>query len=687
MNYNKISSPIFLITLSFLLLSNLFVKANEQNNQEQKTHFHQALDKIEKGLNGTIKLSYEEVIFIIENAYWGGEASYEAYQKILEAHQMNINYLIKRNDQKKDFPPTFYNTEEELKALYQKALANEAIFYYMTDTNYFIAQNNIYASYPFTYSYNDPLGTINWENTQVINLLNKKEKRGNCFALASLFKIFSDRLNSDASLCTAPGHIYIRHEDHKGTKYNVELATQSFPGTGSLETLTYTTDEATKNNISLRTLTDKQAIATCLVYLAKGYQHKFNIVEDDFMLQCAEIALKHDDLNLNAMRLKAEIEEQRLIDTEKSIAQLQKDHLFLEYQENTSHLYDLGYREMPLEMKNIVLAGLKNEPLPIQTKDHTPKAFVNIDSKDTRYATLSWGLFEEVHRPKPTEKYHRTLFDTKTKKVIGFTEEDTLYNKYPMDMVVFAWSVDPLASKYPQLSPYTAFANNPILFVDADGREISIKDPNTGKVSIFKPGDQVPDGSSQFVQGVYASLNYLYANGGETSINLIDDLVNDDGFKVTVSETRKFGSGETSYSPKLGIAFNPYEGLIVGGETEGNNQQSPSLGLLHELDHANRHRQLLSNLNDAKAGGNRDKIKSAKAAINEFFTGDAEEERVISGVERTVANTLGEGFRNSYDDVKGIFKAKGPTSTETGTTTKKEQRQINKTNKLLNIEK
>jgi RHS repeat-associated protein len=32
-------------------------------------------------------------------------------------------------------------------------------------------------------------------------------------------------------------------------------------------------------------------------------------------------------------------------------------------------------------------------------------------------------------------------------------------------------SVDPLAAKYPDLSPYSAFANNPILLIDADGQE------------------------------------------------------------------------------------------------------------------------------------------------------------------------------------------------------------------------
>lgn len=134
--------------------------------------------------------------------------------------------------------------------------------------------------------------TRNWKSTQVISLLDNGNKKANCFALASLFKIFSGRLNSEANICTAPGHIYIRHADNKGIYHNVELATRSFPGTGSMEVLTYTTDEATKSRISLRELDLKQSVALSLVYLAKGFEYKFKTKDDDFILQCAELTLK-----------------------------------------------------------------------------------------------------------------------------------------------------------------------------------------------------------------------------------------------------------------------------------------------------------------------------------------------------------------------------------------------------------
>ena len=43
---------------------------------------------------------------------------------------------------------------------------------------------------------------------------------------------------------------------------------------------------------------------------------------------------------------------------------------------------------------------------------------------------------------------------------------------YWSDLGVFL-SIDPLAAKYPGLSPYAYCANNPVIFVDPDGREIS----------------------------------------------------------------------------------------------------------------------------------------------------------------------------------------------------------------------
>jgi hypothetical protein len=104
--------------------------------------------------------------------------------------------------------------------------------------------------------------------------------------------------------------------------------------------------------------------------------------------------------------------------------------------------------------------------------DHTPTSFKSFDAKNERYATLSWGLFDEEHAPKDVERYGRALLDTKTKKIIELVEHDVLYNGYPLDVGVFGWAIDPMAGSYAGISPYVAFGDNPIFFVDSDGRKI-----------------------------------------------------------------------------------------------------------------------------------------------------------------------------------------------------------------------
>lgn len=94
----------------------------------------------------------------------------------------------------------------------------------------------------------------------------------------------------------------------------------------------------------MRTLDLKQSVALCLVYFAKGYEHKFETKTDDFILQCAATTLLYDSLNLNAMLLKAEVLEKKIIDKNKSIAQLQKDKEFAEYEKLIIALYVKGYQ-------------------------------------------------------------------------------------------------------------------------------------------------------------------------------------------------------------------------------------------------------------------------------------------------------------------------------------------------------
>jgi hypothetical protein len=226
-----------------------------------------------------------------------------------------------------------------------------------------------------------------------------------------------------------------------------------------------------KEGISMRELTEEQAVGMCLVYLGKAYEQSFETKTDGFIYGCAETALEHDSLNLNAMLLKTEVLEERLWSRGKSITQLQNSGEFREYEALVAELYNKGYREMPQDMKNLIIRGLQKDEGGIILKDNTPTGFQTIDEEGERYATLSWGLFDEVHEPKDVERYGRALFDTRTQKIVALTEVDSLYNRYPMDIGVFAMAVDPLTIDYPMLTPYQFASNTPIWAIDLEGLE------------------------------------------------------------------------------------------------------------------------------------------------------------------------------------------------------------------------
>lgn len=460
----------YIVSWSLLLVTtNTFAQANTDNIKQR---FILAKQQLESMLSGKDSMSYEKAIYVIEHAYNGDNGSYADFEQEISFCTENIEYLIKAQTVKPNYHADYFyqyarQTPEQYQSDFKKALANFAIFMYMTDTSLFLIDDNTLLFHnPYTYSSSDPMGTIDWTNTQVTHLLQKGN--GNCFALSSLFKIFADRLQSDATICTTPNHMYIRHLDDKGTRYNIDIASHSFPGAGTLQTLTYTTDDALKNNISMRKLTTEQSVVLCLVYLAKGYEFKYGL-KDDFMLQCAETALKYDSLNLNAMLLKAELLEDRVLQKNKPVIELQVDATFKEYEKLIAHLYALGYREMPTDMKNILVKGWTRDSVQFYLQNH-----LNNNSNETRKASLSWGLFDEDHAYKPTEQYGRTLFDTKTNKISGFAENKPLYNDYSFDPVVFAFNVDPLAAKFPGQSPYIFAGDKPIAFVDEDGLQESL---------------------------------------------------------------------------------------------------------------------------------------------------------------------------------------------------------------------
>jgi RHS repeat-associated protein len=84
--------------------------------------------------------------------------------------------------------------------------------------------------------------------------------------------------------------------------------------------------------------------------------------------------------------------------------------------------------------------------------------------------TLSKGKYNEFFTNDEVVQIGTVKFNTRTNKVIQLLEEDTTKNNYLSDRSSIWYSVDPLAEKYPNYSPYVYCNNNPIKYIDPDGR-------------------------------------------------------------------------------------------------------------------------------------------------------------------------------------------------------------------------
>ena len=92
---------------------------------------------------------------------------------------------------------------------------------------------------------------------------------------------------------------------------------------------------------------------------------------------------------------------------------------------------------------------------------------------DIKVVTLSNGKYQEFHDLEDVVEIGSVLYNTQTKKIVGFVEHDTLYNEaYLKPHIVSRWiSPDPLSDEYSSWSPYNYVMNNPIMLTDPDGRE------------------------------------------------------------------------------------------------------------------------------------------------------------------------------------------------------------------------
>jgi hypothetical protein len=625
--------------IHFLFHANILFASNNDSLTNQ--YYQQAYGQISNMLNGKSTLRFEDAIFEIENAYHNNQLSKTEYTSTIDFHTKRIFQLAIANESRIKNVSVNTNpdgrescSQKEIEERNQEVLLNWAIYTYLTDTTFWKQGNMYVAQYPMQYAKDDPYGNEKWENTMVTNLIltENENHSGNCFSLSALYYIFSMRLQSNACLSTAPQHIFIQHKGFDRNYYNVEIPTKSFPRAGSIKAYTYTTHEAVTNGIALKRLSEKEAVALCLVYLAKSYERKLRIMNEElrmknFDLQCADLVLKYDSTNLNALLLKEQVLEEKI---KNNLANKTNEVGYESENEITnligvvSKLHKYGYEPMPTTMQELLIAEtLDTKHFEKSTKKTSP--FQEIDTKQNYY-TLSKNKFPELHETKNTYNIGMVSLNLETSTIAFDNTIELAVNN--TDPVLFALSIDPLAEKFSSMSPYNAMNNDPVNMIDPDGKEFQ-----------FAQGT-----SNRFISQFYLALQYLRENGQADIVDKLDKSAE----IITVSEVsgienvsitysyyskpykRVKNSGHIFWDPTCGLAIHDDQDVPSGEAT------SPATNLLHEMDHAS---QLIDNTKQFIE----DKKSKTFDAMDNW-----EENRVINGREKDFASQTGEGVRNNH---------------------------------------
>jgi hypothetical protein len=339
-----------LITILYFCTFSVVAQVNDK--------YQWSYNYINSMLQGEESLSFINAVFAVEDAYFDGELEVDVFNQ-----ELDILLRLIKSLSNSDFMTYTGKDKSEI-------IKHAAIFKVLTDSvPIFIDSATTLVHLPYTYDFEDNYGHTDWTKMFVSKLM--LTGSGNCHSLPYLYKILADEIGAKCYLAFAPNHIYIKVPSQNRGWYNTELTSATFPVDAWIIASGYVSMDAIRSGLYMDTLSNRQAVANCLLDLAQGYQHKYGKENPEFVIKCCNTVLHYHPTNVNALLTKAEAQKY-YIQTQMKQHKVKKASdlftnaeikaMYSEMEQIYTRLHDSGYRRMPAEMYLQWLGLPKLEP-------------------------------------------------------------------------------------------------------------------------------------------------------------------------------------------------------------------------------------------------------------------------------------------------------------------------------------
>jgi hypothetical protein len=314
--------------------------------------FVKAYQQVNEMLDEKQPLSLKKAVFETENAWYGGLLNYEYFCTDIN----NMVDVIKMALQQAG-----HSLENDLAKKWM-------LHQFMSDTLRLKDKDGkvTFTHLPYEYDFEDPFGKKDYSQFFVTKLMHTR--KGQCRSLPLLYLILAEELGVKAWLAYSPQHSYVKLQDERQNWYNLELTNGHYSADSWILGSSFIKAEALKNQLYMDTLPTKALIAGTLNELSKGYAQKWGY--DKFVVQCAEMTLKHHPKDVFAMQLKSDCATMRFRYVLQQLNYPSKSqiHLYPKAQQVLQEMYDLygfidqtGYEAMPEEFYKAWLQSFNDQ--------------------------------------------------------------------------------------------------------------------------------------------------------------------------------------------------------------------------------------------------------------------------------------------------------------------------------------